>query len=145
MMMSKLLLIIMLHNCQIHFAYSFYTITRSQGLFSLVDASLLLYRRQSAILKSSEHHVTVFKASIALLLFALSRLNALCPDDEKSHKDKKMKEAFEKLKTTLWEWIANHGVIGGSLFGGTISHWKGDLELQVSNIYLTKFLQRNDY
>ena len=81
--------------------------------------------------------MTVFKASTILLLFALSRLNALCPDGEKSHKDKKMKEFFEKLKTTLWEWIANNDVIGGSLFGGNITmpHWKGDLELRVSNIH----------
>ena len=75
----------------------------------------------------------MLQASICLLLFAFSRLNVLCPDGEKSHKDKKIKEAFGKLETILWQWITNHGVIGGSLFGGSISFWRGELELQVSS------------
>ena len=108
-------------------------IYRSQRLFALVDASMLLIRRQSVILKTPEHHVNVLQASTSLLLFAISCLNSLCPDNEKSYKHEKIKNTFEMLKTTLWKWITSSSVIGGSVFGGDITYWKGELELKVSS------------
>ena len=102
-----------------------------------MDAALLLTQRQLDILKSAEHHVKVLQASTSLFLFSISRLNSLCPDNEKSHKDEKITAAFEELKTNFWKWIANPNVIGGSLFGGDVKrwNWKGESELKVGDIH----------
>ena len=73
--------------------------------------------------------------STSLLLFSISCLNSLCPDNEKSHKDEKNEKAFEELKASFGKWIASSKVIGGSFFGGYVSHWKGKSELMVSSIH----------
>ena len=110
---------------------------RPRRLFALVDATLLLIRRLLAILKSAEHHVKVLQASTSLTLFSISRLNSLCLDKEKAHKDEKIKAAFGELKEIFWKWITNSNVIGGSVFGANVRsrYWKGELELEVGNIH----------
>ena len=107
---------------------------RSQRLFALVDATLLLIQRQLNIVKSEEYHVKVLQASTSLVLFSMSRLKSLCSDNEKPFKDAKIKEAFEELKASFWKWIANPKVIGGSVFGGDVRYWNGILELKVGSI-----------
>ena len=86
-------------------------------LTSMVHAALLLYRKLTVMLKSCiPHYVDVLKASISLILFAVAQLK-ICPSDEK---DEIIKEAFARLKGTLWEWIVDSKVIGGSVFGGNL-------------------------
>ena len=76
----------------------------------------------------------VLKASISLILFAVAQLK-ICPSDEK---DEIIKEAFARLKGTLWEWIVDRKVIGGSVFGGSLPSryfsggWKAKEELEVT-------------
>ena len=82
---------------------------------SMVHAALLLYRKLTVMLKScTPHYVDVLKASISLILFAVAQLKTLCPSDENT------KGAFASLKGTLWNWIVNREVIGGSVFGGNL-------------------------
>ena len=100
-----------------------------------MDASSLLTQQLLDNLKSSEHHVKVLQAATSLFLFSISRLNSLCPDNEKPHKDEKIRKAFEELKANYWKWIASSEVIGGSVFGGSVKHWKGKPELKVSTVY----------
>lgn len=101
-----------------------------------MDASSLLTQQLLGILKSAEHHVEVLQTATSLFLFSISRLNSRCPDNEKPHKDEKIKKAFEELKTNFWKWIASPSVIGGSVFGGDVKHWKGKQELKVGSIYI---------
>ena len=84
-------------------------------LTSMVRAALLLYRKLTVMLKSyTPHYVDVLKGSISLILFAAAQLKSLCPSDEN------IKGAFASLKGTLWNWIVNREVIGGSVFGGNL-------------------------
>ena len=102
-----------------------------------MNASLFLIQHQLEVLNSTEHHVEVLQASTSLILFSISRLNSLCPDNEKSHKGEKIKMVFGELKTNFWKWIASSSVIGGSVFGGDVNYWnwKGPIELKVSSTH----------
>ena len=84
----------------------------------MVKASQLLYDLFSAKLKRPlNHYVDVLKDSISLILFSIAHLNPVCPSEERSGI---AKTAFNMLQTTLWKWITDPDVIGGSLFGGRI-------------------------
>ena len=103
-------------------------------LISMMNAALLLYQQLTVMLKScAPHYVEVLKTSISLIFFAVAQLK-MCPSDEK---DKIIKVTFARLKSTLWEWIVDRKVIGGSVFGGSLpSHyfsggWKAKEELEV--------------
>jgi len=103
----------------------------------MTDATLLLFRKLAYKLKTcTPHCVDVLKASISLILYAVAQLKALYPDDEKYPI---ITRAFASLKGTLWEWIVDRAVIGGSVFGGTLptryySSWKRKEELEVIRI-----------
>ena len=105
----------------------------------MVHAALLLYGKLTVMLKScTPHYVDVLKASISLILFAVAQLKALCPSDEN------VKRAFASLKGTLWNWIVNREVIGGSVFGGNLPAyyssgmwpWNPRGELEVNTIQM---------
>ena len=84
----------------------------------MVNASQLLYNLLSAKLKHRfDHCVDVLKYSISLMLFSIAQLRSVCPSEERSDI---VKAAFDGLQTTLWKWITDPAVIGGSLFGGSI-------------------------
>ena len=109
----------------------------------MVTAALLLYGELTAKLKSrSPHHVDVLKASISLVLFAVAQLKAHFPSGEKGEL---INRAFLSLKDILWKWIVNPGVIGGSVFGGslpgyfspTMGNWKRSEELELWQSLLT--------
>jgi len=105
-----------------------------QVLVFMTDATLLLFRKLAYKLKTcTPHCVDVLKASISLILYAVAQLKALYPDDEKYPI---ITRAFASLKGTLWEWIVDRAVIGGSVFGGTLptryySSWKRKEELEL--------------
>ena len=107
-----------------------------QHCISMVTATLMLYRQLTVVLRScTPHYVDVLKASISLILFAVAQLKTLCPNEEA---DKIFKEAFAHLKGTLWEWVVDREVIGGSFFGGYVptryysGSWKPKEELEVT-------------
>ena len=108
-------------------------------LTSMVHAALLLHGKLTVMLKScTPHYVDMLKASISLILFAVAQLKALCPSDEN------VKRAFASLKGTLWNWIVNREVIGGSVFGGNLPAyyssgmwpWNPRGELEVNTIQM---------
>ena len=109
---------------------------------SMVTAALLLYGELTAKLKSrSPHHVDVLKASISLILFSVAQLKVLFSGDET---DEIINGAFVVLKDTLWTWIVDRDVIGGSVFGGclpldysAIVKWKPSEELELWQSFLT--------
>ena len=80
----------------------------------MVTKALLLYRKLTMKLKShTPHHVDVLKASISLILFAVAQLKA-------DRRDEVTKKTFAGLNTSLWHWITDRDVIGGSVFGGSL-------------------------
>jgi len=98
-----------------------------QALVFMVNATGMLYDWLTNKLKTcTTHCVDVLKASISLVLFAVAQLKAFCPSDEKYQKDEAIEEAFSSLKSILSGWIVDRAVIGGSLFGGSLSaaSWK---------------------
>ena len=103
----------------------------------MVIAALMLYRSLTYKLKTcTAHCVEVLKASISLILFAVAQLKVLCPTNEK---DDVIKDTFASLKNVLLEWIGNHEVIGGFVFGGHLptyasAMWKPKEELEVLHI-----------
>ena len=95
----------------------------------MVKASRLLYNLLSAKLKGSyDHYVDVLKDSISLMLFSIAQLNS-------SEERIIVKAAFDGLDATLWKWITDPTVIGGSWFGGRIITYarldKAEQELKV--------------
>ena len=93
----------------------------------MVNTAVMLYRCLTYKLKTcTTYCVDVLKASISLVLFAVAQLKAFCPSDEKYQKDEAIEEAFSSLKGILSGWIVDRAVIGGSLFGGSLSaaSWK---------------------
>ena len=93
----------------------------------MVNATVMLYSWLTNKLKTrTTHCVDVLKASISLILFAVAQLKAFCPSDEKYQKDEAIEQAFSFLKGILSGWIVDRAVIGGSLFGGSLSaaSWK---------------------
>ena len=101
----------------------------------MVIAALMLYRSLTYKLKTrATHCVEVLKASISLILFAVAQLKVLCPTNEK---DEVIEGTFANLKNVLLEWIGNHEVIGGPVFGGylptytSLAAWKPKEELEV--------------
>ena len=87
----------------------------------MVKASQLLYHQLSAKLKPHcDHFVNVLKTSISLVLFSIAQLNSVRPSEERSKDDGITKVAFSGINTTLWKWITDPAVIGGSLFGGHV-------------------------
>lgn len=105
----------------------------------MVTAALLLYRELTAKFKGcTPHHVDVLKASISLILFSVAQLKVLFSGDETDE------IAFATLKDTLWTWIVDRDVIGGSVFGGclpldysAIVKWKPSEELELWQSFLT--------
>lgn len=105
----------------------------------MVKASQFLYNLFSAKLKRPlNHYVDVLKDSISLILFSIAHLNPVCPSEERSGI---AKAAFNMLDTTLWKWITDPAVIGGSLFGGRIVQYtrldKAEEEFKVNTCNLT--------
>ena len=106
----------------------------------MVVAALKLYRSLTYKLKTrTTHCVEVLKASISLVLFAVAQLKAFCPSDEN---DEVIKGTFASLKDTLWKWIVDREVIGGSVFGGYLptylssAVWKPKEELEVLHVII---------
>ena len=109
----------------------------------MVTTTLWLYRQLTAVLKSrTPHCVEVLKHSISLFLIAVAQLKARFPSGEKGEL---INRAFLSLKDILWKWIVNPGVIGGSVFGGslpgyfspTMGNWKRSEELELWQSLLT--------
>ena len=104
----------------------------------MVKASQLLYNLFSAKLKCSlTHYVDVLKDSISLILFSIAQLNPVCPSEERSSI---AQAVFNGLHTTLWKWITDPAVIGGSLFGSHLIQYtkldKAEEEFKVDNCIL---------
>ena len=105
----------------------------------MVKASQLLYNLLSAKLKRPlNHYVDVLKDSISLILFSIAHLNPVCPPEERSGI---AKAVFNMLHTTLWKWITDPAVIGGSLFGGHLIQYtkldKAEEEFKVNTCNLS--------
>ena len=106
----------------------------------MVVAAQMLYTSLTYRLKTrTTHCVEVLKASISLVLFAVAQLKAFCPTNGK---DEVIKGTFASLKDTLWKWIVDREVIGGSVFGGYLpiyyssAMWKPKEELEVLHIII---------
>lgn len=95
----------------------------------MVNATLLLYKRLTVMLKSCTLYcLEVLKASISLILFAVADLQALSPSEEKDETNKK---AFATLKSTLWEWIIDHKIVKSRLINKQSTSWsKDEFEVQ---------------
>lgn len=106
----------------------------------MLTAALNLFKQLIFKLKSrTSHCVDVLKASISLILFAVTQLKAHCSSDEKNQKHETIiKSTFDSLKRNLLGWISDPEVIGGSLFGGNCStFWKSNSkdELKVLHVF----------
>ena len=88
----------------------------------------------------SEHILPLVCESASYVLHAIAQVDkATSQDADKVPQWDSRSETFQKMKTAFHEWIAREGVIGGSLFGGTVPHstrrkYRGKEELQVCNI-----------
>lgn len=73
------------------------------------------------------------------VLFTISRLDAICPSDNKRQWEEHRINTFRVIKEDLRSWIVNKHVVGGSLFGGSVpskkSSWKGKRELEVQSLH----------
>ena len=107
-------------NLEVFFRY-FLTLAvyfSPQALVPMVTGTLQLYRQLTAVLKSrTQHCVEVLKHSISLILIAVAQLKTCFPFSEKGEF---IRRAFLSLKDTLWIWIVQVEVIGGSVFGGAL-------------------------
>ena len=108
----------------------------------MVNTTLSLYGQLTAVLVNrTPHCVEVLKHSISLFLIAVAQLKARFPSGEKGEL---INQAFLRLKDILWKWIINPGVIGGSVFGGSLpvytpsmGMWKRKEELELWQSLLT--------
>lgn len=116
-----------------------FTFSPQASVFMVVAAQMLYTSLTYKLKTCATHCVEVLKASISLVLFAVAQLKALCPTNEN---DEVIKGTFATLKDTLWKWIVNREVIGGSVFGGYLptnyssAMWKPKEELEVLHIII---------
>ena len=81
-----------------------------------VEVSLKLFLFFAKKLTShSDHFLNLLKASVSVFLFSLSNVKAFGKLDETE-----ISERSTLCQEALSDWIANKGVIGGSLFGGYV-------------------------
>ena len=132
-------------NLEVFFCY-FLTLAvyfSPQALVLMVTATLQLYRKLTAVLKSrTQHCVEVLKHSISLTLIAVAQLKTCFPSRETEGEF--IRRAYLSLKDTLWIWIVQVEVIGGSVFGGalpsnpsSIGMWMRKEELELWQSLLT--------
>ena len=77
----------------------------------------------------SEHLLAVLKTSITLLLLAMCKIQALAAQNMLD--PTRIRDVFVTCEKILGEWVANHNVIGGSIFGGSVDYsWTGRRELK---------------
>jgi len=123
-----------------------------KSVTSMVKASQLLYNNLSAKLNFNyDHYVNVLKESISLVLFSIAHLKeriALDPGapefeaNERSKEEDIVKAAFGGLEDTLWKWITDISVIGGSVFGGRIIKYEKldmaekEFKVDTCNLYI---------
>ena len=105
-----------------------------------VEASKLLCTRMFGKLKdNSKNSLKLLSASVECLLWSTHYLQVL----SEHNCEQTLSDVFDTLNKTLKTWIAVKDVIGGSVFGATVSSsmsylwsttWKGKEELEVFNI-----------
>ena len=102
-----------------------FSMCRKQLTVATVDAAKLLVKYLFGKLTGTfNHHLDVLKASISLLLIVLCKTQVLVSKnvmDESNATD-----VLGMCELTLRGWVADHNVIGGSFFGGTVHNsWIG--------------------
>lgn len=99
----------------------------------MVDASIRLFSNLRIKISSPSYpFLELLKASVSLVLFALTDFNGFFPEEE-SDKKQKLIRVFGGLDRDLKNWIIEPRVIGGSMFGGSTNprHWKAEEEIRV--------------
>ena len=106
-----------------------------------MEASKLLCTRMFSRLRdNSKNSLKVLSACVECVLWSAHDLQTHSSTGDNKCTDI-LSDVFDKLKTSVKEWIALKDVIGGSVFGASVSSpgmsyvmsstWKGKAELEV--------------
>ena len=101
-----------------------------------VKATQVLFARiTKKARRSSGPHVICLTKSLELMFQTLHELDHLqIPEDRQAEVMGTREVLFNELSENLWNWIIDIKVIGGSLFGGSVSRFsiRVNSELEVS-------------
>ena len=113
-----------------------YTYTyRFQLCVATMNAALRLFLCViGRLTRTADYVIDVLKASIALLLFALEKVNPFVTQNRLEKR--KITDIFKNCEQALREWVAKPEVIGASFFGGSLSRQKLLKGLQELEVYM---------
>ena len=106
-------------------------------MFTLTASQKLLCEIFSKLEETAEHSLELLVTSLKCVFKSASFLITVMSDNYNEAK-KNIEHVFQGIHKAMKEWIAKPEVIGGSIFGGTVTtpKWKGKQELKVGLRYL---------